>query len=343
MIVFDASGSMNDRMNGSTRMQIATQQLEAFIRSLPNDTEMGMVAYGNRIPGCDSARLYSTLKKGGGKEVLAKLPLLFPAGSTPIARTLELVNKHLLTGNPDSEIILVSDGIESCDGDPILEVQKIRRVNPNSKVHVLGLDVLPNEERDLQYLATAGSGMYFPVKDRTSMSQALQSIWTGKPPKQVEISGLPLFPDTKTIIKDAQTHSASSKLPFIQITDMEKFRTPSGSLEYRIWYEYEGKPSILEQEDHTVFVLFYIEPGKDAVKMPTLRISKALSIQQAISVDHNLQKGRGFVKVQIPEGFSVRVAAELWEMSAIPESIAISDSKSLKEAKNAETFDAIFR
>lgn len=342
MIVFDASGSMNDRMNGSTRMQIATQQLEAFIRSLPNDTEMGMVAYGNRIPGCDSARLYSTLKKGGGKEILAKLPLLFPAGSTPIARTLELVNKHLLTGNPNTEIILVSDGIESCDGDPILEVQKIRRINPNSKVHVLGLDVLPNEERDLQYLATTGSGMYFPVKDRNSMSQALKSIWTGKLPKLVEELGLPMFPDTKLPIQEAQTHTTSLKVPYIQITDMEKFKTPDGSIEYRIWYEYEGRPSVIEQ-DHTAFILFYVDPGKDAVKMPTLRITKAPSIQQAISVDHNLRKGRGFVKVQIPEGFTVRVAAELWDMSSIPESIAISESKSLKDAKNTETFDGIFR
>jgi Ca-activated chloride channel homolog len=342
MIVFDASGSMNDRMNGSSRMKVATEQLESFIRSLPDDTEMGLVAYGNRIPGCDSARLYSSLKKGGGKEILAKLPLLFPAGSTPIARTLELVNKHLLTGHSQTEIILVSDGIESCSGDPIREVQKIRNINPQTKVHVLGLDVLPNEERDLQYLAMAGSGTYHSVKDGKTMNQALNSIWMGKPLQKPDNNEIPFFPEpTQPFVQNTQ-QTKKSKIPFIQITEMEKIKTSSGQTEYRIWYEYEGNLSPIDT-DHTAFVLFYLDPGTDATKIPSLRISKAPSIQQAISVDHSMRKGRGFVKVQIPEGIPVRVAAELWDMRIIPESIAISESKSLVDAKNTETFDAIFR
>ncbi|WCL51284.1 vWA domain-containing protein [Leptospira sp. GIMC2001] len=353
MFILDASGSMNDRMNGSSRMKIAIEQMERFIKNLPSDTEAGLVAYGNRIPGCDSARLYSPLKRGGARDIVAKLPLFFPAGSTPIARTLELVSKHLLTGHPNTEIVLISDGVESCDGDPAKEIQKIRLTNPNVKVHVLGLDVLPNEERDLHYLAGVGDGKYFPIKSKQSMENALTSIWTREPIKEVNDPNLPIFPDPSAPKKEpyrAKPESnpkppvdispSNDSIPYIKITNLEKTKTAKGESEFLVWYEYEGNK---EDSEYTAMLLFYPDSGKDASQIPNLREKKAPAISQSVSVDHSQRKGKGYIRIRMPETNQIRVGAELWETNSIPKSVAVASSKNLSDAKSTETFDQIFR
>jgi Ca-activated chloride channel homolog len=348
MFILDASGSMNDRMSSTSRMKVALEQMESFIKTLPPETEMGLVAYGNRIPGCDSARLYSPLKRYGSKDILAKMPLFFPAGSTPIARTLELVGKHLLTGHPATEIILISDGIESCDGDPIKEIQKIKRVNPNVKMHVLGLDVLKNEERELQFLATEASGKYFPVKNQKSMEDALSSIWTGKKIEPVSDPEIPDFPDPKIVKNeepkkqntDLNKNPIFSEIPYIRISNIEKVKNQSGGEDFLIWYEYEGK---MDSSDHTALLLFHPKSGTKATEIPKLRVKEAPSVFHAISVDHGLRSGKGYVRIHVEDGSKISVSAELWESSAIPESVAVSDEKFLSEAKSTETFDTIYR
>jgi Ca-activated chloride channel family protein len=360
MFIMDASGSMNDRMNGQTRMKLAVQKLEAFLKTLPADTEMGLVAYGNRIPGCDSARLYSPLKRGSKGEILAKLPLLFPAGSTPIARTLDLVNKHLLAGNPNTEIILISDGIESCDGDPLMEIGKIRRRNPNVKLHVLGLDVQPSEDRDLQALAIAGEGKYFSVKSGPGMENALSSIWTGRPVRlQQELSQaspdrgnkLPLLadidppPGPKSLPGPPERASDKKilppvEVPFIRITEMETKEINGKETEYLVWYEFEGYP---EGRQHTVQILMLPEKSISAVEIPVRRFEKAPSVIQTVTIDHRNRKGYGYIRFRTDTGAPLSLAAELWEVQGIPKIIAKSQERSLQEAKKTESFPEIYR
>lgn len=352
MLILDASGSMNDRMNGSTRMQTAVSQLSNFVKTLPPNAEVGLVAYGNRIPGCHSARLYSPLKRGGGRDVLAKLPLFFPAGSTPIAKTLELVNKHLLTGHPKTEIVLVSDGMESCDGDPIAQVRKIQQVNPNVRVHVLGLDVPRNEERELQFLAEAGSGEYFRVQDSPSMNRALESIRTGKilpPPEVASDPEIPDFPDPTPIRDETKPtlRAETNSPPFIRISRLEKAEKGKGKWEFRIWYEYESL-SKKAKEDHTAMLLFFAEPMEKSTSMPGLRIQHPDSVAKSLTVDHSRGKGKGYVKVEIgldekDQKSRLYVGAELWEMGSVPRAVAHSSTVSLDSAKSAESFDKIFR
>lgn len=360
MFIVDASGSMNDRLNGSTRMKVAVQKLDEFIRKLPPETEMGLVAYGNRIPGCDSARLYTNLKRGGGKEILAKLPLLLPAGSTPIARTLELVNKHILAGHPYTEIILVSDGVESCDGDPIAEVAKIRRSNPQTKVHVLGLDVPVHEERDLQHLAVAGSGRYLSVRSGESLQKALDSIWTGEvyPWMESELADVkspiqsPEKPKPTDNLKLPENSKPTDKSnlakPFIRITEIERVKPRDSNLmaqnmDYIVWYEYEGTEDSYEDIAHSALLGFYPESSPVSDLLPPRRIPQSPSIQKIATVDHGRRAGKGYVRIQVPENFPFRVSAELWNMEGIPTVVAVSDEKTSRSAKNTETFDQIFR
>jgi len=321
ILILDSSGSMSDRMNGSTRMQIAVRELESFVKSLPESTELGLVAYGNRIPGCSSARLYSSLKRNNSSEILAKLPLFYPAGSTPIAKTLELVSQHILHNQKKTEIILISDGIESCDGDPIKEIREIRKKNPNVILHVLGLNVPKNEEKELEALAQIGSGKYFSVGSSNAMKQALE-----------EISAV------------AVVLPRGKELPFIKITGVEKHTSATDSskmAEYTIRYEYNTMQNI-EETEITVQFLFYKNSAKIS-DVPSGRIPFAGEVVLNLVKNHGKPEGKGSVRILFPEDSQISLGAELWDMNSIPKPIAISNSFFLKDAKKIERFSEIYR
>lgn len=338
LFILDASGSMNDRMNGATRMEIATKELENFIKSLPDDAELGLVAYGNKIPGCNSARLYSPLKKNNKKDILAKLPLFFPAGSTPIARTLELVNQHLLSQNQKTEIILISDGIESCDGEPSLEMRKIQKQYPGTILHVLAIDVPKNEEPELQTLSKIGGGKYFNVKDHQSLKMALKSI-----------QGIPdepsMFSELQEPKNDAPISTKSPTYPYIKIQSIEIVQDENSMKEIKIHYEFKALP-IEKPGDYSALIFFFPEntnlsqPSPE--KIPN-RFSHLESIVYSRSVAHSSSEGTGFIWVQLKGNTSWKISCELWDMNTIPKPIAVGNIKNLKDEKKTENFPKIFR
>ncbi len=57
IIVLDASGSMNERIRGETKMAIAHRAVRELIESLPATTRIGLVAYSHRSNRCDDIEL----------------------------------------------------------------------------------------------------------------------------------------------------------------------------------------------------------------------------------------------------------------------------------------------
>ena len=56
---------------------------------------------------------------------------------------------------------MVSDGVESCGGDPISVMTELRASGLDVVLHTVGLGVKGDEATALEALATAGGGMYF--------------------------------------------------------------------------------------------------------------------------------------------------------------------------------------
>ena len=336
MLIVDASGSMKELLNGKeTKMASAKSQIRKFLAQVPKDAEVGLVAYGNLLPGCDSARLYSPLKVGSGRDVANRLDTLIPAGSTPIARTIELVGKHLLSiKKKNTDIILVSDGLESCDGNPEEEIQKLKDAGYRFRFHILGLNIPKAGIPVLNDLATKGDGKFYSVEKPEEIQKAFADIYDWENPpvematnqvKEPEkrINTKPDLPISQ--IERLPSDETTPEKPWIQIHSIEKEKDDT----YVLTYEYENFP---KKRKHTVFVSLVDANSEKNKAVLSKREERTSGIKQVTSVDHETHEGSGKIKLTIRKKGKFSLRAELWETDAIPTPIAISEERSLEEA-----------
>ncbi|MBL8020074.1 MAG: VWA domain-containing protein [Leptospirales bacterium] len=172
LFIFDASGSMSEPFHGVSKMTAARLMLSEQVGRLPIGTRVGLVAYGNGIAGCESYRLYSPIARsstGAIPEVVRKLK---PSGETPIASTLRQVGKVILAKETNARVVLISDGKESCQGDPAIEAALLRA--KGISVFVIGLGVDPLTAAELERIAGSGGGKYFNVQTNTDFVYAIE-------------------------------------------------------------------------------------------------------------------------------------------------------------------------
>ncbi|WP_246047413.1 vWA domain-containing protein [Leptospira ognonensis] len=308
VFIVDASGSMAEKIDGVTRMAIAKDQLMNFLSKLPKDSEVGLVAYGNRIAGCSSARLYQPIQKGGASAAITKLTSIIPSGSTPIAHTLELVGEYLLRDYKETEIIFISDGMESCEGDPAMTLHALKTRGKKFNLHILGIDLDPKAEEDLTALAKIGNGKYFTVKKREDMEYALLNL------------GGNLF------ISDTQ--ASSPKKPYIKILSILPYSQTKGNESYIIHYEFEG---ITNQGNQLVQMnLFPREKSVQTKEVPPLREKRLGDLSQTEVQFQPDWRGKGKLVLNLNQNQESETSLELWSLESVPRILAKSDIKLLQ-------------
>lgn len=137
LFVFDCSFSMYGKWQTGVKMDIAKNLLSNFMDSLKNkpNLEIALRCYGHQFPlepqrNCEDTKLevpFAAVNDNIPK-VKAKIKTLQPMGTTPIAHSLgKSADDFTPKANCRNIIILITDGIEECDGDPCavsLELQK---------------------------------------------------------------------------------------------------------------------------------------------------------------------------------------------------------------------------
>ncbi len=128
LIVFDGSQSMFGHWESGMKMDIAKQLLNELLDSLKNveNLELAFRAYGHQSPfisgtqrDCKDTKLEVPFGGGGAWAIKKALEKIQPKGTTPIAYSLEQSAKDFPPcGNCRNMIILITDGIEECSGDP---------------------------------------------------------------------------------------------------------------------------------------------------------------------------------------------------------------------------------
>jgi Ca-activated chloride channel homolog len=146
LFLLDASGSMMAPMGNTTRMQVAKDILSHLVDSLrvnPN-LELGLRVYGHRSPAkdrnCKDTRLEIPFSKGNHDALIQRIKVIRPQGNTPIAYSLEQ-SAGDFPNEPGyrNVLILITDGLESCDGDPCAVSLALQQRNVFLKPFVVGL------------------------------------------------------------------------------------------------------------------------------------------------------------------------------------------------------------
>lgn len=73
-------------------------------------------------------------------------------------------------------IIVLTDGNETCNGDPQAAAAELAKMGINVRVHVVGFAVNAEQERELQGIAKSGNGKYASAQDAASLIETLQVV-----------------------------------------------------------------------------------------------------------------------------------------------------------------------
>ncbi len=146
LFLLDGSGSMLAKWENTYRITVAKKLLSDFVDSLRVDPnlELALRIYGHqydrRLRRCDDTKLEVPFSIQNHDRIISVLKNLGPKGTTPIAYALERAASDFPTDKEARNIIIIiTDGIESCDGDPCAVSLALQRKNIFLKPFIIGI------------------------------------------------------------------------------------------------------------------------------------------------------------------------------------------------------------
>ncbi len=175
LFIYDASGSMWGQIEGKTKMEIATGVLSTTVDELPDGQPVGLMAYGHREKGnCEDVEFLAEMDNTDKARLHQALKGIKPLGKTPLAHSTLLAIGKLREASRKATIILITDGIESCDGD-ICEVATAAKTEGiDFRLHIVGFGLKDEETEQLRCAAKAGEGRYYDAADADGLSAVLR-------------------------------------------------------------------------------------------------------------------------------------------------------------------------
>ena len=171
LIILDTSSSMLEVIGGEAKIDVAKDVIIDLLDNLPDGTLVGIREFG----GCERSKLIAPIGPIQRQMLQAEIRAVEPRGATPIAYALEQTQADL-TGITDPQIILlISDGMETCGGDPVQAAQDLIALGYDLRIHVVGFDISRNvPARDqLIEIAQATGGVYYDAESSDELRQAL--------------------------------------------------------------------------------------------------------------------------------------------------------------------------
>jgi Ca-activated chloride channel family protein len=179
LFILDASLSMAGSWEKETKISIARKVLIGIIDSLeriPN-VHMALRIYGHQSPvppqDCSDTRLEVPFAPGNAGKIRQELRYVIPKGTTPIAHSLELGGGDF---PPDCDhcrniIILITDGVEACDGDPCAVSLDLQRKGIALKPFIIGIGIDDNFQQTLNCI-----GRYYNASGEQKLTEIMDVV-----------------------------------------------------------------------------------------------------------------------------------------------------------------------
>lgn len=179
LFIFDASQSMMAYWESDRKIHIARKVLISIIDSLEglDNVEMALRVYGHQKPvppqDCNDTKLEVPFGKGNAARIRQELRFITPMGTTPIAHSLELGAKDFPPdcNNCRNIIILITDGIEACDGDPCAVSYELQKQGIILKPFVIGIGIDEGFRKTFECI-----GHYYNAADEERFSEVMEVV-----------------------------------------------------------------------------------------------------------------------------------------------------------------------
>jgi Ca-activated chloride channel family protein len=176
IIVLDASGSMWGQIDGRAKLEIAREALGSVLAGLDPATEIGLMAYGHREKGsCEDIELVVPPAAGTAQAITDAANAMKFLGKTPLSESVRRAASELKSTEEKATVILITDGIETCEADPCALGTELEASGVDFTAHVVGFGLTEEEGRAVACLAENTGGKYIQASDAGSLVEALKT------------------------------------------------------------------------------------------------------------------------------------------------------------------------
>jgi hypothetical protein len=178
-LILDASGSMLQRLGRDRRIDLAKNALVELTRDvLPEGAPFALRVFGHREANACRSDLEIALAPLDRGAALAKIKAIEAKNlaKTPIGDSLTRVKQDLAGTKGAAIVVLVTDGEETCGGDPKAAIQSLRAAGFDVRVNIVGfaVDELALKEQ-FETWARVGGGTYFDAADGAALGRAIRA------------------------------------------------------------------------------------------------------------------------------------------------------------------------
>ncbi len=168
-LILDASGSMLQRLGDQRRIDLAQTALTRLINtSIAPGTPVALRVFGHLKPGGCESELVAPLAPLDRAQLSAQVRAIAARNlaKTAIGASLAAVADDLAGVEGRALIVLVTDGEETCGGDPEQEIRKLKESGFDFALNIVGFAIdEAGLEQDFQRWAALGDGRYFSAAD----------------------------------------------------------------------------------------------------------------------------------------------------------------------------------
>jgi len=184
LLLVDKSGSMDDSISGGRKWDIEKNAIQTILNSFSNSIRFGLSLFPWTVE-CNVGQVLVNVGDNTASQIMNTLSQNGPNGATPLASSLKAMNNYSGIHDPNRRnfILLTTDGMDTCSGDPTGEpVQAVRELyNSGVGVFVVGFGS-GVDANTLSNMATAGgypragNPKYYQCDNAQELNQALNDI-----------------------------------------------------------------------------------------------------------------------------------------------------------------------
>lgn len=166
------------QIDGVAKITIAQEVIGNLLADFPAEEGLGLTVYGHRTRGsCTDIETIVAPAPGTASDIIAAVNAIKPLGSTPMTDSVIAAAESLRYTEEAATVILVSDGIETCNPDPCAAARLLEEAGIAFTTHVVGFDVSdPEALAQMQCIAEETGGQFLTASNATELDLAMAAI-----------------------------------------------------------------------------------------------------------------------------------------------------------------------
>ncbi len=193
LFIIDASYSMKEKLAGGVqKMEAAKKVLQEALSKIPQNVNLGLRVFGQsftNIPSidCRSSALLVPIGQGNRRAIIERIRQIMPYGLTPLEYAIKQAAQDDFSEVQGTKtLIVITDGAETCGGNPCGYVRSLPLMGIKIKIDVVGLDLKrePKARYQLNCISETSGGKYYDANSTddlvNSISNSVSKAISGK-------------------------------------------------------------------------------------------------------------------------------------------------------------------